>query len=90
MAPLTDSRLKVVSEVVSLQRISEGEYIGETELNLSSVQHHGLEFGGLVGGIVRSTSGDVLATAPLLWVGDDGVFPIRVNDELRSFPLVPW
>lgn len=90
MAPLTDSRLKVVSEVVSLQRISEGEYIGETELNLSSVQHHGLEFGGLVGGIVRSTSGDVLATAPLLWVGDEGVFPIRVNDELRSFPLVPW
>ena len=90
VAPLMDSRLKVVSEVVPLQRLSEGQYIGETELKLNPVTQSGLGFAGIVGGVVRTTSGDVLASAPLLWVNDEGVFPIRTQDELRDIPLVPW
>lgn len=90
MAPLTDSRLKVVSQTVPLQRLSEGEFIGETQLKLSSVTNPGSGFGGVVGGVVRNSYGDVLATAPLLWIGDEGVFPIRTKDELRNFPITPW
>lgn len=90
VAPLMDSRLKVVSDIVPLQRLSDGEYIGETELKLNPVMQSGLGFSGLVGGVVRTTSGDVLASAPLLWVNDEGVFPIRTQDELRDIPLVPW
>ncbi|MBM3382070.1 MAG: S41 family peptidase [Betaproteobacteria bacterium] len=90
IAPLMDSRLKVVSDVVPLQRLSEGQYIGETELKLSPVMQSGLGFAGIVGGVVRTASGDVLASAPLLWVNDEGVFPMRTQDELRDIPLVPW
>ena len=90
VAPLTDERLRVVSDLVPLQQISDGEFIGETELKMTPVFQHGSGFGGVVGGVVRSVSGDVLATAPLLWVGDDGVFPIRTREEIRNIPLTPW
>jgi hypothetical protein len=87
VATLSDKRLGIVTEVVPLQRVAQGEFRGETELVLSEVEHHGLGFGGLVGGIVRSTAGDVIQSAPLLWVGDDGVHAI--DDSQLALPGDP-
>jgi carboxyl-terminal processing protease len=80
VATLTDKRLGIPTEVIPLQRIAQGEYRGETEIILSEVEHQGLGFGGIVGGIVRSTAGDVVQSAPLLLVGDDGVRAIEESD----------
>jgi carboxyl-terminal processing protease len=84
VATLSDRRLEVVTDVVPLQRIGTGEFRGETELLLSEVEHRGLGFGGLVGGIVRSSAGDVLQSSPLLWVGDDGVHPVEESQSGRG------
>lgn len=83
IAPLSDERLSVPSTVIPLQRVSATEYVGECELLLQSVRTRGLEFAGLVGAIVRGRAGDVLATAPLLVVGEEGVYPIRKSDDMR-------
>lgn len=90
LAPLTDGRVKIMSEVVPLQQISSSEFIGETELQLNIVTERGLGFSGLIGGVTRSTSGDVLASAPLLWVGDEGVYPIRLQSDGRISADGQW
>ena len=89
IASLSDDRVKVITEVVPLQKMAEGEYLGETELKLQPVLRRGLEFGGLIGGIVRGAGGDILASAPLLVLSDEGIEPIR-DDELRATPTSPW
>lgn len=83
IAPLTDARLSVLSDTVPLQRVSESEYVGECELRLSEVKTRGLDFAGLVGAVVRGAGGDVLASAPLLVVGEDGIYPMRKTDDMR-------
>jgi carboxyl-terminal processing protease len=90
VATLSDERIVIDSDVMTLQRVGEGEYRGESEVKLSPVTHHGLGFGGLVGGIVRSSEGDVLTSAPLLWIGDDGIFPIQENNSLRPTSPLEW
>jgi hypothetical protein len=72
-----------MSETVPLQRVSEFEYVGECELKLGEVQVRGLGFAGLVGAVVRGASGDVLASAPLLIVGEEGIYPVRRNELSR-------
>lgn len=83
IAPLTDERVSVLSDTVPLQRVSESEYVGECELKLGQVRTRGLDFAGLVGAVVRGGAGDVLASAPLLVVGEDGIYPIRSTDFSR-------
>jgi hypothetical protein len=90
VATLSDERIVIESDVMTLQRVAEGEYRGESEVKLSPVTQHGLGFGGLVGGIVRSGEGDVLTSAPLLWIGDEGVFPIQENSTLRPTSPLEW
>lgn len=90
IATLADDRVKVVTEVVPLQRIGDGEYRGETELQLNPVFTRGLGFGGMIGGIVRSAAGDVLTTSPLLWVGDDGVFPFQEVNSMKATNPLEW
>jgi carboxyl-terminal processing protease len=90
VATLSDDRIVIESDVMTLQRVAEGEYRGESEVKLSPVTQHGLGFGGLVGGIVRSGEGDVLTSAPLLWIGDEGVFPIQENSTLRPTSPLEW
>lgn len=83
IAPLADHRVTTVSDVVPLQRVSESEYVGECELRLGEVRLRGLEFAGLVGAVVRGAAGDVLASAPLLILGEDRIYPVRNNDTPR-------
>ncbi|MFZ9519193.1 MAG: S41 family peptidase [Silvanigrellaceae bacterium] len=90
IASLSDDRVMVETEVVPLQRVGEGDYRGETELKMSPVINHGLGFSGIVGGIVRSSAGDILQTTPLLWIGDEGVFPLDESNSLRSTTPVEW
>ena len=83
IAPLSDGRVTTMSDTVPLQRVSESEYVGECELKLSEVRTRGLDFAGLVGAVVRGEAGDVLASAPLLVVGEEGIYPVRGNDNSR-------
>jgi carboxyl-terminal processing protease len=76
---LSDDRVEVVSKTVRLKWVADGELSGETELKMSPVVNHGIDFGGVVGGIVRSEEGDILATAPLLWANDQGLFAVEGN-----------
>jgi carboxyl-terminal processing protease len=90
IASLSDDRVQVETEVVPLQRVGEGDYRGETELKMSAVMNHGLGFSGIVGGIVRSSAGDILQTTPLLWIGDEGIFPLDDSNSLRTTAPVEW
>jgi carboxyl-terminal processing protease len=90
LAPLTDTRLKINTEVVPLQKLSSSEYFGEAELKLNVVTERGLGFSGLIGGVTRSSAGDILASAPLLWVGDEGVYPIHLESDGRISPEGQW
>ncbi len=83
MATLSDERVGVETDVVPLQRVADGEFRGETELKLSAVKNQGMGFSGLIGGIVRSSAGDVLLSAPLLWVDDDGVYAMEEGQSGR-------
>ena len=90
IASLSDDRVQVETEVVPLQRVGDGDYRGETELKLSAVTNHGLGFSGIVGGIVRSSAGDILQTTPLLWIGDEGIFPLDDSSSMRTTSPVEW
>ncbi len=81
LIPLVDYRAGIRSQKIPLQFMSTGDLRGEWELNLKKNQSKGLEFDGIVGGVLQSSKGEILAKWPLFFVKNGKVETIVARNS---------
>lgn len=75
LVSLADRRLHVPKRVVSLRESTTGDYVAEIALSLKETSSllQGQEFGGVIGGILRTEQGEVLGKWPLALLDEDSL-----------------
>jgi len=80
LVPLSDGRVELKDRFVPLQVSPTGDFVAEIHITLKEKETllKGQDFGGVIGGILRSGQGDVVGKWPLAYIDEDSV---RAADE---------
>lgn len=81
LIPLVDFRAGIRSQKIPLEFMSTGDLRGEWEINLKKKLTKGLDFDGIVGGILQSNKGEILAKWPLFFVKNGKVETIVARNS---------